>query len=173
MKVCITNTLQPALFEAGLEGLWTPKLRMRLAPCEQQCNLCGQVCPTRAIRPLDLIERIHAKVGTAILKRESCLVWEQDRLCLICDEICPYDAITFRWVDGLKRPFVLEHRCNGCGQCETACPIQGDAAIVIAPIAEIRISSGSYVDEAGRLRYEFSGARTDELSPEERILYKK
>lgn len=173
MKVCITNTLQPTFFEAGLEGLWTPKLRMRLAPCEQQCNLCGQVCPTRAIRPLDLTERRHAKVGTAILKRESCLVWEQDRLCLICDEICPYDAITFRWVDGLKRPFVLEHRCNGCGQCETACPIQGDAAIVIAPIAEIRISSGSYVDEAGRLRYEFSGARTVELSPEERILYKK
>jgi ferredoxin-type protein NapF len=173
MKVCITNTLQPALFEAGLEGLWTPKMHLRLAPCEQQCNLCGQVCPTRAIRPLDLEERRHAKVGTAILKRESCLVWEQDRLCLICDEICPYDAITFRWVEGLKRPFVLENRCNGCGQCEKACPIQGDSAIVVVPMAELRLAKGSYVEEAKRLKYEFAGARTEELSPEERLLYKK
>ncbi len=173
MKVCITNTLQPTLLEAGLEGLWTPKMHMRLAPCEQQCNLCGQVCPTQAIRPLDLHERRHAKVGTAILKRESCLVWEQDRLCLVCDEICPYDAIIFRWVDGLKRPFVLENRCNGCGQCEAVCPIKGEAAIVVVPMAEIRLSKGSYVEEAKQLKYEFAGARTEELSPEEKILYKK
>lgn len=30
MKVCITNGLQPTLFEAGLEGLWTPILVPRL-----------------------------------------------------------------------------------------------------------------------------------------------
>jgi len=43
-------------------GLWTPKLDLRFAACEQECNVCGKVCPTQAIRSLTLEEKTHAKV---------------------------------------------------------------------------------------------------------------
>jgi MauM/NapG family ferredoxin protein len=161
MKACTTNTLQPAFLESGPEGLWTPKLVMRYAPCEQRCNVCGQVCPTDAIRALDLEERKHAKMGTAVLYRDRCLVWQQDKLCLICDEQCPYDAIEFRIIEGVRRPFVLEDRCNGCGVCEHKCPVQGQAAIVVTPIAALRLAEGSYIKESKRLGYEFSDVRPE------------
>ena len=162
MKSCLTNTLQPCLWESGLEGLWTPKLDLRFAACEQECNICGKVCPTQAIRSLTLEEKTHAKIGTAVLKKESCLVWAQDKLCLICDEICPYHAIVFRTVEGYRRPVVIASRCNGCGYCETRCPVQGESAIVVTPNGEIRLKEGSYVTEATRLQLEFKADPGDD-----------
>jgi MauM/NapG family ferredoxin protein len=155
MKSCLTNTLQPCLWESGLSGLWTPKMDLRLAPCEQNCNVCGKVCPTQAIRSLSLEEKTHAKVGTAILRKEMCLVWAQNKLCLICDEICPYNAIVFRPVEGYRRPVVIASKCNGCGFCEQRCPVKGESAIVVVPDGEIRLKEGSYVKEAKRLQLDF------------------
>jgi len=156
MKSCVTNTLQPCFTESGLEGLWTPKMEPRFAACEQTCNVCGKVCPTQAIRSLPLEEKNHAKVGTAILKKESCLVWAEDKLCLICDEICPYNAIVFRTIEGYRRPVVIPSRCNGCGFCEQRCPVRGVSAIVVVPDGEIRLKEGSYVTEARRLQLDFT-----------------
>jgi MauM/NapG family ferredoxin protein len=155
MKSCLTNTLQPCLWESGFSGLWTPKMDLRLAPCDQNCNVCGKVCPTQAIRSVSLDEKTHAKVGTAILRKEMCLVWAQNKLCLICDEICPYNAIVFRPVEGYRRPFVIASKCNGCGFCEQRCPVKGESAIVVVPDGEIRLKEGSYIKEAKRLQLEF------------------
>jgi polyferredoxin len=155
MKSCITNTLQPCFWESGLAGFWTPKMDLRFAPCEQNCSVCGRVCPTQAIRSLPLDEKTNAKVGTAVLRKEMCLVWAQDKLCLICDEICPYNAIVFRTVEGYRRPFVIASRCNGCGFCEQRCPIEGDSAIIVTPGGEIRLKTGSYLKEAKKLQLEF------------------
>lgn len=162
-KSCLTNTLQPSLWEAGLAGLWTPKLDLRFAACEQECNVCGKVCPTQAIRSLSLEEKTHAKLGTAILRKEMCLVWAQDKLCLICDEVCPYHAIVFRNVDGYRRPVVIASRCNGCGYCEQRCPVEGESAIVVAPIGQIRMRTGSYVAEAKKLQLDFKANPGDDL----------
>jgi len=128
---------------------------LRLAPCDQNCNVCGKVCPTQAIRSLSLDEKTHAKVGTAILRKEMCLVWAQNKICLICDEICPYNAIVFRPVEGYRRPVVIASKCNGCGFCEQRCPVKGESAIVVVPDGEIRLKEGSYVKEAKRLQLEF------------------
>ncbi len=155
MKSCLTNTLQPCLWELGLSGLWTPKMDLRLAPCDQNCNVCGKVCPTQAIRSLPIDEKTNAKVGTAILRKEMCLVWAQNKLCLICDEICPYNAIVFRAVEGYRRPVVIASKCNGCGFCEQRCPVKGESAIVVVPDGEIRLKQGSYLKEAKRLQLEF------------------
>jgi MauM/NapG family ferredoxin protein len=155
MKSCLTNTLQPCFWESGFSGLWTPKMDPRLAPCDQNCNVCGKVCPTQAIRSLSLEEKTHAKVGTAVLRKEMCLVWAENKICLICDEICPYNAIVFRPVEGYRRPVVIPSKCNGCGFCEQRCPVKGDSAIVVVPNGEIRLKDGSYIKEAKKLELEF------------------
>jgi polyferredoxin len=153
MKGCLTNTLQPVWFESGLSGIWSPKITTRLAGCEQNCNLCGLVCPTGAIRPLSMEEKIYAKIGTARIEKSRCIAWEQDRQCLICDEICPYNAITSQLMDGhpVTVPVVDENRCNGCGYCETKCPVAGVSAIIVEPLGELRLASGSYRDKAREL----------------------
>jgi MauM/NapG family ferredoxin protein len=155
MKSCLTNTLQPCLWESGFSGLWTPKMELRLAPCDQNCNVCGKVCPTQAIRSVSLEEKTNAKVGTAILRKEMCLVWAENKLCLICDEICPYNAIVFRPVEGYRRPVVIASKCNGCGFCEQRCPVKGESAIVVVPNGEIRLKEGSYIKETKKLQLEF------------------
>lgn len=154
MKICPTNTLQPCLLESGLGGIWSPRLDTRLAGCDQTCALCGTVCPTGAIRTLPLEEKKYAKLGTAAIDTGRCLVWAQDRLCLICDEQCPYNAIVFRWKDGSRKPFVLDTKCNGCGFCEQVCPMQGRSAIEVSQHGEIRLLQGSYIEKAKELKLE-------------------
>jgi MauM/NapG family ferredoxin protein len=157
MKVCVTNTIQPAWLESGPEGIWTPRLVLRYAGCEQQCNICGDVCPTGALRPLSMEEKLHAKLGTAFIVKERCLAWEWDQKCLICDEQCPYNAITMEPLAGHKNtvPYVDEKRCNGCGFCEDKCPVDGDSAIIVDPNGEIRLAKGSYVQRAKELGLSF------------------
>jgi ferredoxin len=151
MKVCKTNGLQPADFECGFEGLWTPHLVPRHGPCEDKCNMCGHVCPTQAIRALPLPEKQFVKLGTAVIDRHRCIAWEQEKLCLICAEICPIHAIDSMVVDNFKgpfkRPFVMDDKCIGCGYCEKACPVYGRAAIEVYSIGEDRKKSGTYTTE--------------------------
>ncbi|UCG44380.1 MAG: 4Fe-4S binding protein [candidate division WOR-3 bacterium] len=165
MKVCPTNGLQPCLFEAGLNGLWTPKLVPRIGGCEKNCNMCGQVCPTSAIRRLGLEEKTFARMGTAVVDRRRCIAWEQDKSCLICDEACPFDAITIAGVPGeqVNGPVVDEEICVGCGLCEARCPIEGPSAIQVWSIGEERKRTGSYITAQKRSRRECGSQKTEEL----------
>lgn len=153
IKACLTNTLQPVWLEAGVSGLWTPKVTPRLAGCEQGCAVCGHVCPTGAIRPLSLEEKIFAKIGTARIEKSRCIAWEQDKKCLICDEICPYNAIASQFVADhpVTVPVVDESKCNGCGYCEDKCPVIGESAIIVEPLGEVRLAAGSYREKAKEL----------------------
>ena len=152
VRICVTHTLQAAGMEDGLIRWGTPTPVLRFAGCEQQCNLCGEVCPTGAIRALTLVERQHAKMGTAVISRGECVAWAEDRLCLLCDEACPYNAIVFKKVRGHKRPFVDLSRCNGCGMCEQVCPVQGEAAVVVHVHGELRLKTGSYREALNQQR---------------------
>ncbi len=100
MRVCPTNVIHPTGFEAGIEGLWTPKLSFRAGTsgCQPTCIACGNLCPTAAIRPIGLDERLgrHAfagrgpiRIGTAFVDRGRCLPWAMDRPCIVCQENCP------------------------------------------------------------------------------------
>ena len=86
-----------------------------------------------------------AKMGTAVIDRQKCLAWEQEKKCLVCDEVCPYDAVKFKRVEGLavEVPHVIENRCAGCGFCERHCPVE-TPAIVLAPIGAVRLAGGSF-----------------------------
>lgn len=129
MKVCPTNGLQPALAEAGFEGIWTPVLVSRIGECTRQCNLCSQVCSTQAIQTFEVEEKKHIYIGRAVIDRSQCIAWNSNKQCLVCDECCSYRAVEWKIVEGIRRPFVEEHKCVGCGICENVCPIQPTAAI--------------------------------------------
>ena len=153
MKTCPTNTLQPAWLAAGISGLFTPRLTPPIGACEPGCNACGQVCPTGAIRPLPMADKTRAKIGTAFILRHKCIAWEMNRPCLVCDEVCPYDAVALRQMPELAVavPFVDETRCSGCGLCHHHCPVRPGAAIVVEPVGALRLAEGSYRDAARRM----------------------
>jgi formate hydrogenlyase subunit 6/NADH:ubiquinone oxidoreductase subunit I len=146
MHTCPTNSLQPLGLEAGFSAWFSPVVTPRRGPCDPGCNACGGVCPTGAIARLPLAEKLKAKVGTARISRQRCLAWEMEKKCLICDEVCPFDAIEFRRPDGrrIAVPSVNENRCAGCGYCENFCPVRATPAITVAPMEAIRLTGGSY-----------------------------
>jgi polyferredoxin len=134
MKVCSTNTLQPAVGEGGLEALGTPVIVPRVGACAESCTLCGRVCPTGAIQPFSVEEKKHLYLGTASVDRSACIAWAFGRSCMICDEVCPYDAISPDVsAGGVLRPLVDERICVGCGKCEWMCPVE--------PLGAIRVNS--------------------------------
>lgn len=152
MKACPTNTLQPCMFSDGISRLYSPKVVPRVAGCEEKCHLCGFVCPTGAIRKLSYDEKRFAKIGTAVLDRHRCLAWSQNKECLVCDEVCPYNAISAYVVETTKGrfkvPVVDEDLCLGCGMCEQHCPIFDTAAIVVYKFGENRKKEGPYATDA-------------------------
>ncbi|MDO9532303.1 MAG: 4Fe-4S binding protein [Deltaproteobacteria bacterium] len=100
MRICPGNIIQPALLEAGVQGLWTPAVNYRIgrSGCQPNCIACGHVCPTAAIRPLSLDEKQGLgdfaaqgpiRMGTAFVDRNRCLPWTMKRPCLVCQELCP------------------------------------------------------------------------------------
>jgi MauM/NapG family ferredoxin protein len=167
MKVCPTNTLQPIGLTAGFYAFFSPRITPRRGPCEPLCNGCGQVCPTGAIRPLPPEEKQWAKVGTAYVLRHKCLAWEFDRECLVCDEVCPYNAIDLKSVEGGSAPvpFIYEHRCSGCGFCEHHCPVQAESAIVVEPMEALRLAEGSYRETARAIGLELRLSESGEKEP--------
>ena len=143
MKVCPTSGLQPALDEAGLEGLWSPVLRPRLGYCDYSCTACGHTCPSGAIPKLGLEEKRTQVIGIAVIDRDRCLPWAQGTPCIVCQEMCPtprkaIELDAGRSVtnaqggrDWVKRPTVIPGLCIGCGICEFKCPVSGASAIVV------------------------------------------
>ncbi len=150
-KVCSTSGrfLQPAFLEGGLEGMWTPVGVARYGYCEFNCNLCTQVCPTDAIHPLDIETKKKTVIGLAYIDKNRCIPWYKNENCLVCQEHCPTPAkaiemkeekvVHFTGEDRLvKRPYIREDLCIGCGICETKCPVAGKAAIIVTPQNEQR-----------------------------------
>ncbi len=140
MKVCITNGIQPVLWEAGLEGLYTPRLIPRMGYCAHSCNLCGQVCPTGAIPKLELAVKQATPLGTAFFNRSRCIPYTEAADCLVCEEHCPVSPKAITFVEQevvnqqgervkVKLPLTLADRCIGCGHCEKVCPVGGAAAV--------------------------------------------
>jgi polyferredoxin len=100
MRICPTNVIHPAGFEAGFEALWTPSLNFRIGTsgCQHNCIACGNICPTAAIRPITLDERMGTgsyenqgpiRIGMAFVDHGRCLPWAMDLPCIVCQENCP------------------------------------------------------------------------------------
>lgn len=151
IRVCSTAGagLQHAGLESGWGGIWTPVLLSETGYCEYNCNLCGPVCPTGAIRPLSLEQKQEVKIGTAHFDKTRCIPWYYGEDCMVCEEHCPLPdkAIKFRekqvvTIDGREAsvllPYVDETLCIGCGICVTRCPVEGDRGIFLTNADEER-----------------------------------
>lgn len=158
MKVCPSNALQPAVAEAGWEGVWTPIVVPRVGYCEPGCTLCGQVCPTGAIWEFGVREKGWSepepggppiRIGTAFFDRGRCLPWAMATNCIVCEEWCPTSpkAIYLRpseaagrdgKVGQVRQPYVDPELCVGCGACEFACPLRERPAVYVTSAGESR-----------------------------------
>ncbi len=142
MKVCITNGLQPLMFEEGPEGLWTPRLVPEIGYCEYQCALCGQVCPTGAIPRLSVEEKKRTRLGLAVIDSSICIPWAYGQECLVCEEHCPVAEKAIKIVERrtpagalVGAPVVDPGLCVGCGICQNKCPTRPDRAIRVRPVS--------------------------------------
>ncbi|MBN2583700.1 MAG: 4Fe-4S binding protein [Planctomycetes bacterium] len=180
MKACPNHCLQPLGFRQGLEGLWTPHVVADWTGCHENCNNCGQVCPTGAIRALDLAEKRVVRIGRAVVNEKTCLPHSGKAACRLCHDQCAtagYGAIEFIRLhveldeDGLPvedtgfdAPVVDAEKCVGCGQCQSRCHavnvVDRDALAEAAIVTRAgqgrddRLTSGSYLElrEAERRR---------------------
>lgn len=149
MKVCIGNALHSAFLEAGIEGMFTPLVRSRIGYCEYNCTLCGQVCPTGAIKKLTLPAKHAAVIGRVFFDKNLCLPYAKGIGCIVCEEHCPTPdkAIKFRPQPVVNargetvtvlQPFVVDELCIGCGICENKCPLPGRAAVRVTSEGQTR-----------------------------------
>ena len=150
MKVCINNALHPTLLESGLEGVFSPRLVPRIGYCEFNCTLCGQVCPTGAIRRLALQEKQRTVIGIAYFDKNHCLPYAKGIPCIVCEEHCPTPdkAIKFHEVmitnlEGqsvkIKQPYLVDRLCIGCGICENRCPLEGKKGVEVEGIRPVAV----------------------------------
>ncbi len=153
MKVCLRNALYPAVFQAGIEGLYTPVVIPRLGYCEYNCTLCGQVCPTGAIPDLPVEAKKREVIGKAVIDRNHCLPYAEGVNCIVCEEHCPIPqkairAETVQAVDAagrefvLRKPYVVASLCTGCGICEHVCPLEGKPGIEVFAVKDRTPLSG-------------------------------
>lgn len=132
VSACPYDVLQPSLLEYGLSGLLQPHMDYQSGYCSYECNRCGQICPTGAIRPLDLPAKQVTQLGVARFVRDNCIVYTDRTACGACDEYCPTKAVhMIPYQDGLTIPEVRESLCVGCGACENACPVRPHRAIYV------------------------------------------
>lgn len=110
--VCPEDCVSVSSIEDGLLNARLPRLDFHQGKCTF-CDLCIEACPTGALEAFD---PASDKIGVAVIDPDRCIAYVSGS-CDRCD-VCEYDAITF---DEMKRPSVIEEKCNGCGACTEAC----------------------------------------------------
>lgn len=128
---CPNHVLVPSSLEYGLEGLMQPVLNFKNGFCDDDCTVCGEICPNGAILPLTVKDRKKVCMGLAVFNEEKCLIIKDDIKCKNCESHCPTQAIKLEERGGKKLPVIDKEKCIGCGACEYYCPAKPDKAFYI------------------------------------------
>jgi len=155
VRDCPYDTLKLArLGDAPATG--TPYFEARGVPCEMCEDIpCVVACPTGALDH-GLTDITRARMGLAVLiDHETCLNFLGLR-CDVCYRVCPVidKAITLEKSHNPRSdrhamllPTVHSDYCTGCGKCEKACVLPGEAAIKVLPL---KLAQGSRAEHYRR-----------------------
>lgn len=142
MAACPTDIIKPAPLGMGPDGVFTPVLEFDSGYCEPGCTVCGDVCPTGALRAFTSSEKADIRIGVARIDHQTCLAWGRGDAyvdCTQCYRMCPYAAIVTETIDGKIRPVMHPEKCVGCGHCKLQCPVE--------PVSAIRVSGRNDTDD--------------------------
>ena len=122
---CPSHVLKPAGLEYGIGGLMQPVMKFDDHYCSPGCNICSQVCPTGAIRPITVEEKRHIQPGRVVFNVNICVVNVNRTSCGACAEHCAVQALHMvPFEGGLTIPQASPELCIGCGGCEQICPVK-------------------------------------------------
>ena len=123
VSACPTHVLQPSVTEYGLMGLFQPRMDYMASFCNFECVICSEICPTGAIKLINLEEKKTIQLGKTNFIKENCVVYTDETACGACSEHCPTKAVNMVFYkDKLTIPEITQEICVGCGACEYACP---------------------------------------------------
>ena len=142
VSVCPNKVLRPS---GNIMTLMHPHLTFEKGFCAPECNKCSTVCPTGAIRKIDLSQKFFTQIGHAVWDASLCIPMTEERHCGRCESHCPTGAITLVAIDpsdeaSPRFPVVDEEICIGCGACENACPVAPLPAIYVEGYPEHKLS---------------------------------
>ena len=130
---CPNDVLRPS---TDLKTFMQPTLSYERGFCRPECTRCSQVCPTGAIRPIEVAQKTSIQVGHAVWVRDNCVILADGVECGNCARHCPSEAIMMVPSDpnddlSPMVPAVDRAKCIGCGACEYVCPARPFSAIYV------------------------------------------
>lgn len=129
VAVCPNGVLRPA---SDISRALQPECSYERGYCRPECNECSKVCPTGAIKQIDVADKSSIQVGHAVWIKENCVPLTDGVECGNCARHCPVGAIMMLESDGKPSvPAVDTERCIGCGACENLCPSRPFSAIYV------------------------------------------
>ena len=122
---CPTRIISPSADMLSFESFLTPEVDFTESYCLPECKLCGDVCPSGAIRRFSLEDKKDHIMARAMIDVDDCLL-QLLKECDLCKYHCKYEAIEIVRArhDQIKLPRVIENKCTGCGACKIICPVQ-------------------------------------------------
>lgn len=145
---CPSQVLRPTGVEYGLDYMLKPRLAYISSYCNYECTVCSEVCPTGAIKPLTVEEKVTTQVGIATFFKGRCVVNTEEKDCGACAEHCPTQAVHMVPYKGtLTIPQINPDLCIGCGGCESICPVRPMRAIIVKSNIEHKFVEKPEVEE--------------------------
>lgn len=129
---CPSQVLRPTGMEYGIGYMLKPEVAYINSYCNYECTVCSEICPTGAIKPLTVEEKVTTQIGIAKFYPNRCVVKREGKDCGACAEHCPTQAVHMVPYKGtLTIPEVNPDLCIGCGGCESICPVRPMRAIIV------------------------------------------
>lgn len=132
ISACPTGVIKASSNEFGVRHALTPVMNFDRSFCLVDCVICTEICPTKALNPLTVDEKLTSPIGKARIEPANCILYADSVACSVCVRRCPLQAISIiRDNNGKQVPKVDNELCTGCGVCSYACPSQPYKAIII------------------------------------------
>lgn len=129
VAVCPNGVLRPG---SDLALSLQPECSYERGYCRPECTKCSEVCPTGAIRKIDIAQKSSIQTGHAVWVKDNCVPLTDGVECGNCARHCPTGAILMLTSeDHPATPSVDTERCIGCGACENLCPARPFSAIYV------------------------------------------